>query len=853
MKNKSAILKKLCATLTATCFIFTIVSNNLYASVNIDTIQAQKQYFDLKDSDNLNTLFSSKYGKVISCNNNLSNTVVINIQDLHCDYFVQKNVSSLIDEISKKYKINNVYVEGGIGDIDTTFLANINSQYKQNILDGLLKTGQLTGTEYYSAISGKVNLLKGVEDKDIYLKNIIRLTDIIDSKEDVSIHLSKVKKEIEFLKSKYLNSKNKQFDEFLKQNDNKEITQEQFIIGLFNYAKNNSISLKNYTNLQIYLSLLGYSINNTNTQKDLVKILEEIKKSLPYDEYNRFRVYTSDLTDTQNLRLFVEKFCNEHDISLSKSYPNLDKYFNLQKQSLQCNPVELVKEERNLIDIIRTYLSDNQTELEISYLSDFENFYKGYLSAALTSSQWEYVKLGLNKFKEIYSKYSISNDIEKMEIYSKELNLFYDVNTNRNGIFIGKMNLNKEILENTNKDENIAEILSKAKRIVVLVAGGYHTDGINEILNKKGITNITITPNIAKSTQQSRKDYEYLAQQQAMSIRQMIALGLLSNATTKDQILTIVGSLLANQKLDGTNINILVDQLNRIFEQNIKVSLINESTQIEFSFKDGTKQVLGINEDIARIVDEQNKTDLSSGKLVQVVGDNLKEITNLVLKTTFNVGEGLFTPQIYQISKDICLFMVNNKWYLGNGAVWEIANSEYNGQTLDGIEPVVYEYMPDFMQKALLSKQTGKNLVNKNKNSKRILTKIGAIILAIALMFNLTGCKTREDITTPTLVPASITEIIEYTEESEDVMSMFESDKGYLAYLPSYMTQAELAEWSNRDLYYVDGLVNTFDQANAAIVYLKMGDTEKARECLLNIVKNNCKEYELRRTAIDTV
>lgn len=846
MKKEFTILKKWCATVTAICFMFTIVSNNIYASINIEPIQSQKQYFDMNDNVNLDTLISSKYGKVLSCNNNLSNTVVINIQDLHCDYFVQRNIASLIDEISKKYKINDVFVEGGIGEIDTSFLAGINQQYKQNILDSLLKTGQLTGTEYYSAMTGKVNLLKGVEDKKIYLENIIRLTDIINSKEEIFTHLSKVNKEIDFLKSKYFNSKNKQFDNLLKQNENKEITQEQFITNLFNYAKSNNISLRNYKNLQIYLSLFGYSINNKSTQRELVKILDEIKKSLPYDKYNQFVTYTSNLTDTQNLRLFVEKFCNESGIDLTKTYPNLYKYFSLQKQSLQCNPVELVKEERNLIDIIRSFLSDNQAELEVSYLSDFEQFYKGYLSAALTSSQWEYVKLGLDKFKEIFAKYSISNDIEKMDKYSKELNSFYDVNTDRNGIFIGKMNLKKEILKGTSKDENIVEILSKAKRIVILVAGGYHTDGINEILNKKGITNITVTPNISKSTQQSRMDYEYLAQQQAMSIRQMIALGLMSNATTKEQILTIVGSLLANQKLDGININILVDQLNRIFEQNIKVSLINESTQIEFSFKDDTKQIIDINEDVANIVDKQNKTDLSSSKLVQVTGDNLKEISNLVLKTTFNVGEGLFTPQIYQISKDICVFMVNNKWYLGNGAVWEIANSEYNGQTLDGIEPVVYEYMPDFMQKALLSKQTGKDLVNKNKNSKKFLTKLGAIILSIAIMFNLTGCASKEELE-PTLFPSSITEIIEYTEDSEGIMSLFGSDKGYLAYLPSYMTKEDLAEWSNRDLYYVDGLVNTFDQANAAIVYLKMGDSDKARECLQTVIKNNCKEYELRR------
>ena len=192
MKNKSMVLKKLCATVTAVCFTLTVVGNNLYASINVKPIEAQKQYFDLKTNANLDTLVSNKYGKVLSCKNNTSDTVIINIQDLHCDYFVQKNISSLIEELSKKYKIEDVYVEGGIGKIDTSLLSNIDQEFKQNILDSLLKTGKLTGTEYYSAMNDKPTLLKGVEEKDIYLDNILRLTDIIDSKDEVYTHLSKV-------------------------------------------------------------------------------------------------------------------------------------------------------------------------------------------------------------------------------------------------------------------------------------------------------------------------------------------------------------------------------------------------------------------------------------------------------------------------------------------------------------------------------------------------------------------------------------------------------------------------------------------------------------------------------------
>lgn len=830
---QTSVLKKICAIITASCFTVTIVSGNLYANINANPSQSQQQFFDLKNSERINSLFSNRYGKIVSFNNNLSDTVVINIQDLHCDYSVQKNISSIIEEILNKYEIKNIFVEGAIGNVDTSFLSSISSKYKHNILDMLLKEGKITGTEYYSAISDKSDLLKGVEQKDIYLKNINRLAKIINSKKEVSAYLSKISKEIDFLKSKHLQSKNKQFNELLKQEENKILSQEQFLNKLVAYAKDNNISLKNYKNLEIYLGLFNNFIDDKRVQKELIVLLNEIKKTLSHNEYNQFVKLTSNLKDVLKLQSFIENFCSIKNINLQNSYPNINKFFLFNEQSLKYNPIELVKEERKLIDVLRTYLSESQAELEISYLCDFEQFYKGYLTASLMATQWEYVKLGLDKFKELYAKYSISNDIIHLEKYSDELNSFYDVNTERNEIFISEMNLDKQMPKTADdKINNIEQVLSNSKKIVILVAGGYHTDGINETLNKNNITNITITPSVTNSVQESRINYEYLAQQQAMSVKQMIALKLLSNATNKEQMLTIIGSLLLNQKLDGVNINILVEQLNQIFDSNIKVSL-QDNNKLEFLFTDGKKEIIDIDEDIAEVVKEQNETDLSSAPLVQVAGEKLKDIVNLLFNTTFNCGTGLFVPQMYQISKEVCLFMVENKLYLGNGAVWDIANSKYNAQKLDGVEPIVYEYMPDFMQKALESRQITNDLTKNNKKSRKFLTKLGALIVSILIIFNLTGCAIKDvdvdyvnnyKIETIYLSPQQQS----FNENISEVLSKYYVGNGVYK---SFLYTDTVPAFTN-DKYTLMNLENLYDQALAALSYMQIGNVEKAAEIL---------------------
>lgn len=835
-------IKKLCAIITAGCFTISILNSNLFASVNNgSSIQEFEKFISSKDKQQIESLFSEKYGKLLSYKDNNSDTVVINIQDLHCDYSVQKNIYSLIEELSKKYKIDNVFVEGGIGTINTEILSMINPDYKKNVLENLLKSGRLTGTEYYNALNNKTDFLKGAEDEKTYLQNIVRLFEIISAKRETLNYLSKIENEIEFLKSKYLNSKNKRFNAVLDKYENGELSQEKFFSYLLKFAEQNNINLNKYKTLQTYLDVFsstGY--NNKKLSKEFTELINEMKNTIPYTQYKQILSLTSNLTDIKALKLVIDGYCGIKNLNLKKRFPNVNEFLSVRQNYSDFNPVELVKEERSLVDVVRTFLSETQTELEIAYLGDFKHFYKGYITASLTSAQWEYVKLGLDKFKDLYAKYSISNEVSQLDGYSKLLSDFYDTNLNRNEIFINKMGLAKNVKrKNSVLSKSLPELLSGAKSIVVLVAGGYHTEGINEILNKNNISNVTITPELSNSNADTRTAYENLVSQQAMSIKQMIALGLISNATQKEQILAVVNSLFLNQSLDGINIDILVQQLNRIFDQNIKVSLSNENQQLDFIFSDGSKQTIDINMDIKNVVEDQNVTELSSRQIVKVTGERLKEITDTVLKTTFNFGQEIFAPQIYQISKDVCLFMVNNKWYLGNGAIWEIANSSYNGQVLDGVEPVVYEYMPEVMQQALLEKQKDND---KKFNIKKVIDAAKKALISfmiIVTLFSMTACGVIKTDTPPDNPTYTQQQIIEYVNQSTENIMYFKESDGYrfLSYNVNAMTQEDIDEWNKRDFRDMSGLINTYDQSLVVVTLLKMGEIEKAKQTLNEIYK----------------
>ncbi|MGA2089891.1 MAG: hypothetical protein ABSH12_00320 [Endomicrobiales bacterium] len=112
--------------------------------------------------------------------------VVINIQDLHCNAGVQKNIAEIIASLDKKLSLKSVYVEGASGDIDTSLLCGLKQEIvRQKLLDIMIDKGELTGAELYSIVSRRPGLLVGLDDDMRHRENILRLSKIEDMQNTV--------------------------------------------------------------------------------------------------------------------------------------------------------------------------------------------------------------------------------------------------------------------------------------------------------------------------------------------------------------------------------------------------------------------------------------------------------------------------------------------------------------------------------------------------------------------------------------------------------------------------------------------------------------------------------------------
>ena len=146
MKKIKIIYQKTIAIIVSISFVFTIIfSNNSFAFSGVSAV---------------NSFIPASLGKVTSANFYNTQELIINIQDLHCHAQTQRNISAILEYLDKQYCIDKIYLECAYKDINTKWLVDFKKgQTGNKILESWVDTGRVSGTEYYSVISKKNEII----------------------------------------------------------------------------------------------------------------------------------------------------------------------------------------------------------------------------------------------------------------------------------------------------------------------------------------------------------------------------------------------------------------------------------------------------------------------------------------------------------------------------------------------------------------------------------------------------------------------------------------------------------------------------------------------------------------------
>ncbi len=575
--------KKTVSLITVACFLFSVLAADLSAAVLNDKSYVLSETVEL---------FSKDSGKITETVNNNSDLLVINIQDLHSNPSVQLNIKNILASIDKKYKIKQIFIEGGYGDVDISWLYKIpDLKDRNNFAESLLASGRLTGSEYFAYKTGADTVLKGLEDEQIHKNNLKALSAIMDRQGFYNARLQKVKADIEFLNASQASNKNLRLNKIVARHNNGSVDTAKFYKLLLKTAKEINKNPKDYRNIMPvdlalfpninkYININFSKINKKKLSDEINLFLNDIKNRVSYAEYSEIVKNTDGFSDAGRLVRNIQSLSSVYKIDLSKKYPVLYVYTNISILAESINPVKLINEERVLLNNLRQAFSKNSTEYEVSFLADFYDIFKKYLTNSLTADEYEYFSSKFIKFKEIYSKYAVVDRLTDLKPDFDMLNSYYCVNNLRNDIFINNILAGRNIKhENTGADTNVFD---GSKEIIVIVAGGFHTKGIGKLLNDRKISYMTITPNVKSPIAQSEKYYREIVKDETAAETNALSFTVASCASDFMQFKWGIVSAIQylNKEYSKENIEKIVENMRYLVKDKITLQYSQAKTEI---------------------------------------------------------------------------------------------------------------------------------------------------------------------------------------------------------------------------------------------------------------------------------
>jgi len=429
---------------------------------------------------------------------------VIIVQDAHGIVDAQNNIQKIIAHLQASYGLNLIAIEGGDGKLDPTLFRTFPDEFvKKKIMDGYLRRGELTGSEMAAIFNPNEGLYHGIEDWNLYEENYFAYLRAVQKKERILEGLKAARGSLDKERLKVYSSKLNEFHEQTAkfETENTYLPQLLKFLGAFEGTKER---LAQYPEIEKLFQSLEFEAGSSEKQGDLDALIRQMAEAFKTK-------YLSRMT-TEQAKVFHK---NHQDFLTGQSDPahflqylvNTGKSFGL-KAKLTPSLARLLGHSQTLGAIKGTRLFDELesllTEVENALISTPEerelakkyrqlSLLKDLASLELTRNQWkEYQGNPKDYLLTLTPTLSLEGRGQAAEgeprqgrgagaDLLKPAFEFYRLALERDKAF----------------RKNLAGLLKKEKSKTALVlAGGFHSQGLEQSLKEEGFSYAVITPKI---------------------------------------------------------------------------------------------------------------------------------------------------------------------------------------------------------------------------------------------------------------------------------------------------------------------------------------------------------------------
>ncbi|MFA5158975.1 MAG: hypothetical protein WC484_00515 [Candidatus Omnitrophota bacterium] len=409
---------------------------------------------------------------------------VILIQDAHAVIDAQENIAKILGHFQKNYGIRLTALEGAKGRLEPILLRTFPEPIvKRKILAGYEQRAELSGSEMAAVLQEEPGEYHGMEDWGLYEKNYFAYLRAQEKKEALLSRWNTFKQTLDAERAKVYDSKLNEFQEAREDF----LTDRAALLDLVVYLskfQNLFKTASEYQELPGLIASIGYE--KSGKQDALVphvrKIVDEFKMKYlrglgvktEMNFYNRYQAFlTGQITAGQMLQYLVQ--VGSENGKAVKLTPDLKKLLGHAELLSEIKGSRLNDELQRFLPAVEASLLKTPAQREMA-----EKYQKLYLLKEMI--ELELTHENLAKYQKEPDSYLnlITDSTFKQDFVP--VTEFYQAALERDRAFMGR-------IETMMKDAK--------QKTVVVVAGGFHTNGLEHILKERGMAYAVVTPKIA--------------------------------------------------------------------------------------------------------------------------------------------------------------------------------------------------------------------------------------------------------------------------------------------------------------------------------------------------------------------
>ncbi|MBF0494704.1 MAG: protein kinase [Candidatus Omnitrophica bacterium] len=442
---------------------------------------------------------------------NTTGDVVIHIQDAHCNYGAELKIAEIIKYLTANYNIAVVNLEGGAGDYNTKIFTDIADRNTRNkTADYFVKSGRLSGGELFAVNDSNKTMLWGVEDKELYMKNL-------EVYKASNIYAGQVKKDMGTLKTTLNGLKKKIFSKELLEFDIKyaeyktgKLDFRGYLEFLLKRSGCDAKEMKKYPNIYLIRESMnienGIDFKKANTEREILMsklgdILSKKEMEELVEESVKFKTNEISKNDFHS---YLVKKARQAGMSM-ESFPELDKYIvyvaiyeavdklaiwdEIDRFEKEAKEKLFTQDKERTLDTLSKNLVLMENMFNYSFTKeDFDNYNKN--EASFSAENY------VNLFKAEGAACALGAGADgtyELDNFRRNTFRFYEYSFKRDEAFLQNIRYSSSEFK-VQSSENDGRATSNERRATILITGGFHTENLCEIFKKRGISYVSIMP-----------------------------------------------------------------------------------------------------------------------------------------------------------------------------------------------------------------------------------------------------------------------------------------------------------------------------------------------------------------------